>query len=113
MVAKSSKMYKDSPRLGKDEKGEVVVETPVSEEPSEADKVQAGVDGIVVKQSSDRTEAVHRHISERLQMHHKNEAMYGMGKSDSAANLEELKAMHKRHEAEFKTLYARHEKGAE
>lgn len=117
MAAKSDKMYKNGPRLGKDDKGEVAIETPPAEMPSQADKVQAGVDGMAinVRHSSDRMEAVYRHITERLQMHHKQEAEHGLG-GDKAkihmTHMEEVKAMHRRHESELKGLASRHEKNS-
>lgn len=107
MAAKSKKMYANAPKVERDEKGNLGVV-----EPTKADAVQSGTDGVAikVKQASDRAEAVHRHVSEYLSMHHRHEAAYASG-GDGAAHLEELTAMHKRHASEMKEMQKRHAKG--
>lgn len=123
-MAKSDKLYKDSPSVERDkESGEVGVK-----KPSEADGENMQVDGVKsdgekggmpvnVHQASERREVKHKHVGEHLAMHHRHEMEHesmpaegGDKKTLTKKHDTELSAMHDRHAQEMLELHKRQNK---
>ncbi len=104
------RLYKDSPKLERSEKGDIKAVKPSDKEgaPSEsmkkADEIQAGDDGMKV------TEGLPphvRHAHERQSMHARHEMEHSV---HDHANAGAKKEMHGRHEKDMKDMHGRHEK---
>src|ERR1017187_8676058 len=101
-MAKSDRLYKDSPKLERGEDGDVGVK-----KPSEADGEDMGTSGkegempVAVHHSAERHELHHRHVHEALALHRRHETEHATHKGDK-------KPLHKKHEAEHKELHDRH-----
>lgn len=124
-MAKSSKLYKDSPSLKRGEDGDVGVQ-----KPSEADATDMGLAGetgqgegaeqaqmpIETHQAHERRETKHRHVHEHLAMHHRHEMEHVTHTGDKKELHKKHEAehadMHDRHHQEVKTMHKRHEKSA-
>ena len=116
MGSKSSKMYKDSPKLERDEDGNLGV----TQRQEESDETQAGTEGMAVgvRQAHDRRDMHHRHEMEHMALHHKHErehmahdiAKGGEKHEMHKRHEEEHKAMTDRHHHEMKKMHAKHEK---
>ena len=98
MSKQSERMYGNSPKLERDESGEVKVKKSKEKAP-EGGEANGGAEGIpvLVKHSMERAELHHKHEKE----HH----MHDLGKEHS-----DKKALHEKHEREFEELHERHEK---
>lgn len=100
MSKRSEKMYKDSPKLKRDdEDGKVKV----GKSDKESEEANAGTDGI---QEHEGIPSHVRHAIERREVHHRHEnehMLHDHGKMDKPE-------MHKRHQDEVKAMHKRHEK---
>lgn len=115
MAGRSEKMYKDSPKMERDDDtGKMEVK-----KPSKADAIDAGVDhmNINVRHPAERREMKHKHMTEHMAMHHKHEMEHGAHDEKGGSKMamherheKEMKDMHGRHESEHKSMHDRHEK---
>lgn len=90
-MAKSSKLYKDSPKITKDDEGR-----PGVQKPDPADSENAGLEGNPLPGSEGKMPVNEEHMAEHKAMHKRHE--------------EETKSMHERHESDLKEMHKRHEK---
>jgi hypothetical protein len=115
MATKSEKLYGDSPALERDEEsGKVSVKKPARADVGEdGSSAEMGGD---VPPANERRETAHRHVGERLAIHHRHEMEHGGHKGDKKAlhdrHEAELAEMGARHAKEVKAMHGRHEKGA-
>src|SRR5690348_16651635 len=103
-MARSDKLYSDSPRLERDdESGKVETKKPSKK--AEKEPGETGTEGMAVNErhAHERREVHHHHIAEHLATHHRNEMEHTHEKGDK-------KALHERHEQEFADMRARHGK---
>lgn len=117
MAARSERMYKDSPKLERDEEsGKVAAKKPEK-------KADVGNDGSNAEMpdnihpTNERRETKHRHVAEHLAMHHRHEMEHASHTGDKkemhGRHEAELAEMHSRHAGEMKKMHARHEKSGE
>lgn len=92
-MAKSAKLYKDSPSIQKDEDGK-----PGIKKPSEATGENMGTEGNPIPGSDGKMPVNAEHESERKSMHKRHE--------------EELSSMHERHGKDVAEMHKRHEKAS-
>lgn len=90
-MAKSSKLYKDSPSIEKGEDGK-----PGIKGPSKADGENMGTEGNPLPGSDGKMPVNEEHMAEHKAMHKRHQ--------------EEQVAMHDRHETDVKEMHKRHEK---
>lgn len=116
-MARHERMYKDSPRLDRDEDGKMGIKKGPSEDEKKSSRTSDGTQGMEIheRHASERREMKHRHIGEHLAMHHRHELEHAHHKHGSKELLHErhereLKEMHGRHESEDKSMHDRHEK---
>lgn len=88
-MARSDKLYKDSPKIEKDENG-----TPGMSKPKEADAENMGIEGAPLEGAGDGMPVTDPHAVERAEV--------------SKRHMSELKDMYRRHEAEYDTMRKRH-----
>lgn len=121
-MAKSERLYKDSPSIKRKESGEVGVE-----KPSDADSEDMGLEGegdtpgsaheMPVKteqlHAHERREVHQKHLKEQMDMHHRHEMEHSAHEGDKtelhAKQEKEHNDMHKRHSQEIKQMHARHD----
>lgn len=103
MGKRSSRMYKDSPKMSRGESGKMEVK-----KPTKAEKVESGTEGVLSEDAQEGALPPHiRHASDRSDMHKRHEHEHMM--HDHAGNGDK-KDMHERHHAEMKALHKMHEK---
>lgn len=107
---KHKRLYKDSPKLERNEKGDIKSVKPSDKEgaPSEsmkkADEIQSGMDG--VKMTEGLPPHV-RHAHERRDMHNRHETEHSVHDNGKGGDKKE---MHARHEKEYGDMHKRHDK---
>jgi hypothetical protein len=119
-MAKSDKLYSDSPSIKKDKEGKTAVKRPSQAEP--ADQSQAGATPGVEDPAdttspdihqSERREVHNKHAKEAMDMHHRHEMEHQVHKGDKKElhkkHLEEHEAMHRRQEQEMAEMQSRQE----
>lgn len=105
-MAKSDKLYKDSPKVERDgESGKMEVKTKAREEKATSENSDAGTQGAM---ENDAVPHYVRHAAERRDMNGRHEIEHGV--HDAKTPGQPKKDMHDRHEKEFKEMHSRHEK---
>lgn len=115
-MAKSDKLYGDSPTLERDEEsGKVEAKRPKRDGAEEK-----GVEGMPpeARHRHERREMKHRHLNEHMALHHRHEiehAHHDEGKGGHKGALHErhereLEELHSRHHKDVKAMHDRHEK---
>ena len=116
-MAKSDKLYKDSPKLERDEEsGDMAVKkSKTADVGNDGSSAEMGGD-IQASHAAERRETKHRHVAEHLAMHHRHESEHASSKAPReemhGRHEAELKEMHGRHEKEIKAMHKRHTEGA-
>lgn len=106
MASRSSRMYKDSPTMERDdESGKMAVKKPSKDLPSPKEAEADLGDGEPMHEgAAPRREMMNRHVAERMQMHSRHETDHEHGKADKAKHVEEMETMGKRHMSEFRKM---------
>ena len=110
-MSKADKMYKDSPKIEKDEEGKLKVSKKSDAKEAVDGEEAAGEPGMEgmkheVRHAAERRALHHKHMKEHMELHHKHEMEHAAHKGDK-------KEMHTRHEKEHKEMHGRHEKEME
>lgn len=110
-MSRAEQVYKNSPRMKRDEE---TGKMGVGHAEAETEEVDAGTNGM--KQPEEGVPTHIRHSIERREVHNRHESEHmihdhsGMPKEKMhARHLEEHKAMHKRHEKEHMEMHGKHE----
>lgn len=103
-MTRSSKLYKDSPRMERDEEGKVSIK-----KPSDKEKQSEMGDGEPVHEPKEHQgiPSHSRHVMERMEMHRKHEHEHH---AHDHGGHGEKSEMHKRHHKEMGDMHKRHEK---
>lgn len=101
-MSRAEKMYKNSPKLERDEKDGKVKSVKPTPKEKEAARVGDGTEGMAMHEN---LHPMARHAVERHQMHSRHEMDHSMHPSH-----EDKKAMHARHLKEKTDMYKKHEK---
>lgn len=105
-MGKAAKMYKDSPKLERDdESGKMEAKKPDHKEEEKKD----GTEGEDRGGMKDGVPAHARHVIERMGMHHKHENEHH---THDHGKHGDKKEMHGRHQKEMSEMHKRHEKEA-
>lgn len=114
-MAKSDRLYKNSPKLARDEEtGEMGIAKPNDETANDGDDGSSAEMGATPEaaKSHERRELHHKHVKEKLDLHHRHEMAHAAGHADKKAHEDEHKAMTERHHHEFVEMSKRHSKKA-
>lgn len=114
MSDRSKRMYGKSPKMERDEHGEMSVKK------HEAKEKEAGADGSMreegehtMRHSRERMAMHHRHVKEHLELHHKHEVEHSHHKGSleeiHERHEKEYSDMHHKHHSEMKKMHAKHE----
>lgn len=115
---KSSRLYKDSPKLERGENGDVGITKGEAQADDNDAEDTAGTDGSAAEmgstpdamQSHERVETHDRHVSDTRQMSRRHEMEHSSGKADPKKHIAEHKEMTDRHHEEFSAMTKRHGK---
>lgn len=98
MATKHSKLYDKSPKLERNEDGDMAVKK-ADEPKAEGKEKTVGEDGSSAQDDGEVKNKKHPHLQEMEQMHKRHE--------------DEQQAMHERHKSDFKEMHKRHAQAAE